>query len=48
MLRTPSGTPACWANFASRIVAPGSLSDGFRMTVFPQAMANGNTHYNKL
>ncbi len=38
-LKTPSGTPASRRSSASSSDAPGSFSDGFRMNVFPQAIA---------
>ena len=43
MLNTPSGTPACFANSAMIIAAPGSRSEGFRMRVLPVATATGRT-----
>ncbi len=40
-LRTPGGKPASWKRSQINIDVEGSRSDGFRMNVFPQAMATG-------
>ena len=44
MLKTPAGRPASWNSSQISIGAEGSRSDGFRMKVFPHAMATGNIH----
>ena len=41
-LKTPSGNPASLNKSAKISVTLGSLSDGFRINVFPQAIAFGN------
>src|SRR5882757_9299074 len=43
-LNTPGGTPASSSNSAVRVGVIGTFSDGFRMKLLPQAMANGNIH----
>ena len=43
-LKTPSGTPASASSSARRIEADGSFSEGFRMNVFPHAIAVANIH----
>ena len=43
-LRTPSGRPASFSSSATYSEAPGSFSDGFRMNVFPHAIAFANIH----
>jgi hypothetical protein len=43
-LSTPSGSPAFFKRLAQNIDALGSFSEGFRMKVFPQAMAMGYIH----
>src|SRR5947208_17181397 len=40
--RTPGGSPALVANSTSRTPVRGTLSEGFRMKVLPQAIAMGN------
>src|ERR1051326_1978358 len=41
---TPGGIPASCASSTMRAAVRGTLSDGLRTKVFPQAMANGNIH----
>ena len=43
-LSTPGGKPASWNRSQISIEVEGSRSDGFRMNVFPQAMATGYIH----
>ena len=43
-LNTPSGRPASCSSSATNTEAPGSFSEGFRMNVFPQAIALANIH----
>ena len=43
-LNTPSGRPASCNTSATNTEAPGSFSEGFRMNVFPQAIALANIH----
>src|SRR3954453_20434859 len=43
-LNTPSGTPASLSSSARYRDADGSFSEGFRMNVFPQAIAVANIH----
>ncbi len=40
-LMTPSGKPAFWASSAKIMAAPGSRSDGFRISVLPVTVAMG-------
>src|ERR1700739_2301871 len=42
--RTPGGIPAACASSTMRAAVRGTLSDGFRTKVLPQAMARGNIH----
>ena len=44
ILKTPSGNPASLKISASLIEHEGSFSDGFKIKVFPQAIAIGNIH----
>src|SRR6476661_10856719 len=41
---TPGGIPASCASSTMRAAVRGTLSDGFRTKVLPQAMASGNIH----
>src|SRR5882724_10444968 len=41
---TPGGMPASCANSTMRTAVRGTLSEGFRMNVLPQAIAMGNIH----
>ena len=43
-LRTPSGKPASENSSANFIEHEGSFSDGFKINVFPHAIAIGNIH----
>src|SRR5210317_1848420 len=43
-LNTPSGNPASESSSANLIGQEGSFSDGFKMNVFPHAIAIGNIH----
>jgi hypothetical protein len=43
-LNTPSGSPASVSSSATNCDVEGSFSDGFRMNVFPQAIAIGYIH----
>src|SRR5438132_10222609 len=43
-LSTPGGKPASCASSTIRTLVRGTLSDGFRINVFPQAIAMGNIH----
>ena len=43
-LKTPSGRPASKNNSANLIEQEGSFYDGFKIKVFPQAIATGNIH----
>ena len=43
-LKTPSGKPACLNRSAMISETLGSLSEGLRIKVFPQAIALGNIH----
>lgn len=43
-LRTPEGSPAFCSNSISRIPVRGTFSLGFKIKVFPQAIAKGNIH----
>src|SRR5215472_8411196 len=43
-LSTPAGSPASLANSTSRTAVRGTLSEGFRTKVLPQAIAMGNIH----
>ena len=43
-LKTPSGSPASFSSSAVRSDADGSFSDGFRMNVFPHAIAGAHIH----
>ena len=43
-LNTPSGRPASCSSSATNSEAPGSFSEGFRMNVFPHAIAFANIH----
>ena len=43
-LNTPSGKPASMSNSANLIEQVGSFSDGFKINVFPEAIATGNIH----
>src|SRR5512147_2651374 len=43
-LKTPSGKPASASSCAEKLAAEGSFSDGFRMKVFPHAIAIGYIH----
>ena len=42
--KTPLGNPASCRSSASFIAHDGSFSEGFKINVFPQAMAIGNIH----
>src|SRR6266404_3049626 len=42
--KTPGGMPASCASSTMRTAVRGTLSDGFKTNVFPQAMAIGNIH----
>src|SRR5215207_5611244 len=44
MLNTPAGNPASFNNFPSRTADSGTFSEGFKINVFPQAIATGNIH----
>src|SRR6476469_4524520 len=41
---TPGGIPASCASSTMRAAVRGTLSEGFRINVLPQAIANGNIH----
>src|SRR5579859_338636 len=41
---TPGGIPACCVSSTMRAAVRGTLSEGFRIKVLPQAMASGNIH----
>ena len=43
-LKTPSGSPASVSNSANLSGQDGSFSDGFKINVFPHAIARGNIH----
>src|SRR6478752_5049702 len=44
ILNTPAGSPASFNNSPSRTADNGTFSDGFKMNVFPHAIATGNFH----
>ena len=44
MLKTPSGSPASCKSSPSRTAVRGVRSEGFRMYVFPAAIATGSVH----
>src|SRR5436305_14275685 len=41
---TPGGNPASCASSTMRAAVRGTLSEGFKIKVLPQAMAKGNIH----
>ena len=43
-LNTPSGNPASFKSCANFIEHDGSFSEGFKINVFPHAIAIGNIH----
>ena len=43
-VNTPSGKPASFQSFANQIAALGSFSLGFKIKVFPAAIATGKNH----